>query len=82
LGQIPVGHYLTTKALVFEGNVLTSTDIVVASKREKIGAVKSVTEVPRDMIDGARRGINEILQRAVEDMKVSAAPVTVQSLFC
>ena len=77
VGPDSVGHYLTTKALVFGGNLLTSTDIVVASGRGKIGAVKSVTGVPRDVIDGARRRINEILQRVVEDMKVSAAPVTV-----
>jgi hypothetical protein len=50
---------------------------VIASGREKIGEVKRVIGVPWDAVEGARRKIKEMLQRAVEDMKVSAAPVTV-----
>jgi N-methylhydantoinase A/oxoprolinase/acetone carboxylase beta subunit len=36
VGPDSVGHYLTSKALIFNSNNLTSTDIVVATGKEKI----------------------------------------------
>lgn len=39
-GPNSVGHYLTSKAVVFGGDVMTSTDIVVASGKEAIGNAK------------------------------------------
>jgi N-methylhydantoinase A/oxoprolinase/acetone carboxylase beta subunit len=77
VGPDSVGHYLTTKGMVFGGDVMTSTDIVVASGRAAIGMAEAMTSITPEIILGARNGIKEILQRAIEDMKVSAAPVTV-----
>ncbi|KAH8652639.1 hypothetical protein BGZ60DRAFT_533502 [Tricladium varicosporioides] len=77
VGPGSVGHYLTTKALVFGGNVMTSTDIVVAGGQEEIGDKKAVAKISDDVVKGARKSIKRILQNAVEDMKVSSAPVTV-----
>lgn len=77
VGPDSVGHYLTTKALVFGGEVTTSTDIVVAAKKDNIGHVSRVASVPAGVIAGARKAIRLILQKAIEDMKVSSAPITV-----
>jgi N-methylhydantoinase A/oxoprolinase/acetone carboxylase beta subunit len=76
VGPGSVGHYLTSKALVFGGDVRTSTDIVVAAGKEKIGNPE-LALIPDDVVEGARKCIKSILQRAVDDMKVSSAPVTV-----
>jgi N-methylhydantoinase A/oxoprolinase/acetone carboxylase beta subunit len=77
VGPDSVGHFLTSKALVFGGDAITSTDVVVAAaEKEKIGQTKAVSRIAPKIIDGARQ-IKRILQRAIEDMKVSAAPVTV-----
>lgn len=77
IGPDSVGHYLTSDALVFGGKVMTTTDIVVASGKEKIGDVSLVGSIIGDVGKGARKEIKAVLQRAVEDMKVSADPVTV-----
>jgi N-methylhydantoinase A/oxoprolinase/acetone carboxylase beta subunit len=76
VGPASVGHYLTSKALVFGGDVKTSTDIVVAAGKEKIGNPE-LALIPDDVVEGARKCIKSIIQKAVEDMKVSSAPVTV-----
>ncbi|KAE8441773.1 hypothetical protein EG329_004331 [Mollisiaceae sp. DMI_Dod_QoI] len=77
VGPDSVGHYLTTRALVFGGSITTSTDIVVASGKEQIGEPSLVSSVPEEVVNAARKEIKAILQRAIEAMKVSAAPVTV-----
>lgn len=76
VGPDSVGHYLTSRALVFGGKIMTTTDIVVASGKEQIGDPSLASSIPEDVVKGARKEIKAILQRAVEDMKVSAAPVT------
>ncbi|KAG9232628.1 hypothetical protein BJ875DRAFT_466290 [Amylocarpus encephaloides] len=77
VGPGSVGHHLTTKSLVFGGQIMTSTDIVVAAGKEEIGKVEMAESIPEGTVQGARQAIRKILQRAVEDMKVSSAPVTV-----
>jgi len=77
VGPDSVGHYLTSKALVFGGEVMTSTDIVVASGKEKIGTTELAAKISENVLKGARKSIKSLLQRAIEDMKVSSAPVTV-----
>ena len=57
VGPDSVGHFLTSKALVFGGDVMTSTDIVVATGKEKIGDVDAVSGVVPKVVDGARRKI-------------------------
>ncbi|KAI1926920.1 hypothetical protein LOZ64_000052 [Ophidiomyces ophidiicola] len=77
VGPDSVGHYLTSKALVFGGDTMTSTDIVVATGSESIGEPLKVASISPDVVTEARRCIRKILERAVEGMKVSALPVTV-----
>ena len=77
VGPDSVAHRLTTDALVFGGSVLTTTDVVVASGDAKIGEFDRVKNVPQDLIREAKAEIKRHLERAIDRMKVSAAPVTV-----
>ena len=76
VGPDSVGHLLTDKAMVFGGDVITATDIVVAAGHRQIGDSSKVKGISSEVLSGARMGIRRILDRAVEGMKVSAAPVT------
>lgn len=76
VGPESVGHYLTSKAIVFGGDVMTATDIVTASGAVEIGEVSKVKHISPDLVSKARARIKKILERAVDDMKVSDAPVT------
>lgn len=76
VGPESVGHYLTSQALVFGGDVMTTTDIVVASGKADIGDVKRARAISPGLVSKARVQIKKILERAVEDMKVSDLPVT------
>ncbi|KAJ5758866.1 hypothetical protein N7520_006022 [Penicillium odoratum] len=76
VGPESVGHYLTSKALVFGGDVLTTTDIVVASGKASLGDVKRTKAISSDLVAKARVQIKKILHRAVKEMKVSDLPVT------
>lgn len=76
VGPDSVGYYLTSKALVFGGDVMTSTDVVVASGAAQIGDASKVANIPSHIVTKARAQIKKILERAVDDMKVSELPVT------
>jgi hypothetical protein len=77
VGPESVGHRLTSDALVFGGNTMTSTDIVVASSAWTIGDPKRVEHISSHVTTEARKQIKKLLERSIEEMKVSAAPVTV-----
>ncbi|WEW57074.1 hypothetical protein PRK78_002534 [Emydomyces testavorans] len=78
VGPDSVGSYLTSKALVFGGDIMTSTDIVVATGSQTIiGDSSKVATMAQEVVTDARKCIKKILDRAVEGMKVSALPVTV-----
>ena len=77
VGPDSVGHRLTTDALVFGGQTLTSTDVAAACGVARIGDSSLVKHIPSSTISKTRKKIKELLERAIEDMKVSAAPVTV-----
>lgn len=76
VGPNSVGHYLTSKALVFGGEVMTTTDIVVASRKADIGDASRVNTIPPDTVHKARKQIKKILESVVENMKVSDLPIT------
>ncbi|GKZ85104.1 hypothetical protein AnigIFM56816_010868 [Aspergillus niger] len=76
VGPDSVGYRLTQEALVFGGNTMTSTDIVVASGKAGLGEPSRVVHLPATVIEKARAGIKKILERAIDEMKVSDQPVT------
>ncbi|RDW71631.1 hypothetical protein BP6252_08194 [Coleophoma cylindrospora] len=77
VGPNSVGHFLTSQALVFGGDVMTSTDIVVASKKQILGDPKLASHILPEILTAARRRIKKMLEGVIDDMKVSSAPVTV-----
>ncbi|KAJ5141735.1 hypothetical protein N7526_002730 [Penicillium atrosanguineum] len=74
--QAPNFVEVGVQALVFGGDVMTTTDIVVASGKAEIGDIKRAQAIPGNVIPKARLQIKKILEQAVESMKVSDSPVT------
>ncbi|KAL3423298.1 hydantoinase oxoprolinase [Phlyctema vagabunda] len=76
VGPDSVGHYLTTKAKVFGGTVLTSTDIAVAAG-EDIGDANMVKDVPSDAVTKAQHRMKLMMEKVVDQMKTSPEPLPV-----
>jgi Protein of unknown function (DUF917)/Hydantoinase/oxoprolinase len=76
VGPDSVGYRLGNDALVFGGNVMTCTDIVVASGNSDLGDASRVKHIPEQVLVKARARIKRILERAIDDMKISDLPVT------
>lgn len=77
VGPGSVGHFIQQEAKVFGGDTLTATDVVVAMGRSQLGDPGLVRNVPATVIESARREIKKTLERVIEQMKVSSAPVRV-----
>ncbi|KAE8331900.1 hypothetical protein BDV39DRAFT_167784 [Aspergillus sergii] len=75
VGPESVGHYLTSRAMAFGGDVMTATDIVTASAKADIGDRKKVEHIPAQVVTKAREQIRKILERAMDGMKISDRPV-------
>lgn len=75
VGPGSVGHYLTSHAMVFGGDVITATDIVTASGKADIGDCKKVEHLPVEIVTKARQQIRKVLERAIDGMKISDQPV-------
>ncbi|MEZ5666813.1 MAG: hydantoinase/oxoprolinase family protein [Alphaproteobacteria bacterium] len=77
IGPDSVGYELTEKALVFGGDVLTTTDIVVAAGLEDIGDRARVAHVKPAVVDAAIATMHRMVDEAVDRMKTSAEPLPV-----
>ncbi|OAP63751.1 hypothetical protein AYL99_02978 [Fonsecaea erecta] len=77
VGPDSVAHRLTTDAMVFGGNIMTATDIVVASRAASVGDYEKVKTIPEQLIAKGKADIKRQLERAIDKMKVSSAPVSV-----
>ncbi|KAH7027207.1 uncharacterized protein B0I36DRAFT_247777 [Microdochium trichocladiopsis] len=79
VGPDSVGHFLTKQARVFGGSTLTATDIVVAAGRASLGDPSRVRNgnagLSESAIQTARDTITKMLERVVDKMRISAAPV-------
>ena len=75
IGPDSVGYELTSKALIFGGEILTATDIAVAAGRAEIGDARAVRGLKRQVIEGALALIEESISQAVDRMKTSADPI-------
>ncbi|NOX83200.1 MAG: hydantoinase/oxoprolinase family protein [Alphaproteobacteria bacterium] len=77
VGPDSVGFRLTKDALVFGGDILTATDIVVAAGHCKLGDRELVAHLERDFVARAEDKIHDMIESAVDRMKTSkdAAPV-------
>lgn len=77
VGPDSVGYRLTNDALVFGGDVLTTTDIAVAAGLADIGDRSRVTHLDATLIKGSLTEIRRKLEEAVDRMKTSSASVPV-----
>jgi N-methylhydantoinase A/oxoprolinase/acetone carboxylase beta subunit len=80
VGPQSVGYELTTKGLVFGGDILTTTDVVVAAGFQDIGDRGRVKHISKPLIDGTLSIIEEMVNISVERMKTSAVPIPVISV--
>ncbi len=77
VGPQSVGYELTEKALVFGGDVLTATDVIVAVGAADIGDKNAVNSLDAGLAAAAQARIMEMIAIAVDRMKTSATPVPV-----
>ena len=69
VGPQSVGHKLVSEGLVFGGDKLTATDIVVASGEAKIGEPSRVKDLPQAILTTARQSMHDMLDQNIEMMK-------------
>lgn len=77
VGPQSVGYELIQKGLVFGGDILTTTDITVASGAEDIGDKSAVADLDSDFVASVQARIMEMITIAVDRMKTSATAVPV-----
>ncbi len=77
VGPRSVGHRLVKDGLVFGGDTLTATDIVVAGGKAEIGDASRVANLDANIVDAATRQITEMLNLGIEKMKPSSDPLPV-----
>lgn len=77
VGPQSVGYELTSRALVFGGDVMTTTDICVASGHVQIGDPGQVSAVDTALIEAVEAKIEEMINVGVDRMKTSATPMPV-----
>jgi len=77
IGPRSVGYRLVTDGLVFGGDTLTTTDIIVAAGTADIGDAGKVAELDSDVVDTAVEKIHSIIDNGIDQMKSSRDPVPV-----
>lgn len=77
VGPQSVGYEITSQALVFGGDVLTATDLVVAGGKADVGDAAKVAHIDAGFVATVEDRIEEMVNIAVDRMKTSAALVPV-----
>ena len=77
VGPRSVGYELTERALVFGGEELTATDIMVATGKVDIGDRTKVMGIAPEFASEVEAHMLEMVTNAVDRMKTSATPVPV-----
>ena len=77
IGPRSVGYRLVTDGLVFGGNTLTTTDIIVAAGTSDIGDSGRVADLDSSVVDIAVEKIHAIIDNGIDQMKSSRDPVPV-----
>ncbi|RHW42814.1 hydantoinase/oxoprolinase family protein [Neobacillus notoginsengisoli] len=77
IGPDSVGYQLTEKALVFGGDTLTATDVVVALGKADIGDPSKVQHLEHDVIVNVYKEMISMVEIAIDKMKTSADSVPV-----
>ena len=77
VGPRSVGYELTEKALVFGGDILTATDVIVAGGNADVGDSSAVSNLDSKLVAAVQDRIMDMITIAVDRMKTSATPVPV-----
>ena len=77
IGPRSLGHRLVDDGLIFGGNTLTATDIVVAGGDAEIGDASRVADLDTSVVATAKARMTEILNLGIEKMKPSSEPLPV-----
>ena len=77
VGPRSVGRELLAKGMVFGGDCLTATDIVVAAGQAGIGDPEKVRGLGADVVSSAKAEIARMLNAGIEQMKPGGEPVPV-----
>jgi len=77
VGPQSVGYELITKALLFGGDVLTTSDVAVAAGHANFGDTARVAGIDDALIAAVENRIEEMVNNAVDRMKTSANAVPV-----
>ena len=73
VGPDSVGYEITSKALVFGGDVLTATDIAVRLGMVELGDPAKVAHIPEELAKKALAAIGTLVEDAIDSMKLSNA---------
>src|SRR5215469_2251688 len=77
IGPESVGYELTSKALVFGGDVLTATDLAVAAGLADLGERARVAHVDSRLVEQGVALMQSRIAEAVDRMKTSAQPIPI-----
>lgn len=77
IGPRSVGHRLITEGLVFGGQTLTATDLVVAAGGADVGDRTRVENIARQTVESGIATIQRMLDENIEKMKPSSQPLPV-----
>ncbi len=77
VGPESVGYELTTRARIFGGATLTTTDVIVAADYVKIGDRARVSELDPALINQVLDHIEALVNETVDRVKTSATPMPV-----
>jgi N-methylhydantoinase A/oxoprolinase/acetone carboxylase beta subunit len=77
IGPQSVGYKLTTDALIFGGDTLTTSDVAVALGLADFGDKDAIANLRDVHLKAVRERINEMIANAVERMRVSPDPIPV-----
>ncbi|KAH7374404.1 hydantoinase [Plectosphaerella cucumerina] len=81
VGPDSVGHELTSKALVFNGQITTATDIAVAaslaSDPVEVGTPELAKNVPVEVVSAAQERMKLMLESLIDRIKLSPEECTV-----
>jgi len=77
IGPQSVGYRISTEALVFGGNRLTTTDIAVAAGYADVGDRARVAHLDRKLVNAAVDEIHRLAEDCLDRMKTSAGDVPV-----
>lgn len=77
VGPTSVGYRIVTEALIFGGNTMTTSDVVVASGRYELGDSSKVAHLTPEFIARTQAKIMSMLEDCVERSRLSPDPLPV-----